>query len=59
MERPAKAPLCERIFAAASASLSEQGSVSPIDVIVCIGWLVPDAVKRWRQGQIDFLEDVA
>jgi len=32
--------------------------VSPLDVLVGIGWLDLGAVKRWRQGQIDDLEHV-
>jgi hypothetical protein len=29
-----------------------------VDVLVGIGWLDPGAVKRWRQGQVDYLERV-
>src|SRR5207249_480586 len=48
--------LDERVRRAAEAALAAQGYVSPLDVIVGIGWLDRGTVKRWRQGQIDCLE---
>jgi hypothetical protein len=50
--------LSERVIRAAEAALASQQYVSPIDVLVGIGWLDPGAVKRWRQGQVDYLERV-
>ena len=50
--------LAERVDEAAAAALAAQDYVSPIDVLVRIGWLDPGAVKRWRQGQVDYLEGV-
>src|SRR5437667_2994530 len=50
--------LADRVAKAAEASLAAQNYVSPVDVLVGIGWLDPGAVKRWRQGQIDYLERV-
>jgi hypothetical protein len=50
--------LADRVVKAAEAALAAQGSVSPIDVLVGIGWLDPGAVERWRRGQIDCLEHV-
>jgi len=47
--------LRERVIKAAEATLAAQSDVSPIDVLVGIGWLDPGAVKRWRQGQVDDL----
>jgi hypothetical protein len=32
--------------------------VSAIDILVGIGWLDPEALERWRRGQIDCLEEV-
>ncbi|WP_284273220.1 hypothetical protein [Bradyrhizobium iriomotense] len=32
--------------------------MSAIDVLVGIGWLDPEAVERWRRGQVDHLERV-
>jgi hypothetical protein len=48
--------LADRIVEAAEGTLAVQNYVSPIDVLLGIGWLDPGAVKRWRQGQIDCLE---
>jgi hypothetical protein len=50
--------LADRVAKAAEASLAAQNYVSPVDVLVGIGWLDPGAVKRWRQGQVDYLENV-
>src|SRR5207244_4786352 len=48
--------LADRVINAAEASLAGREYVSPIDMLVGIGWLDPGALKRWRQGQIDCLE---
>ena len=48
--------LGERVIKAAEAALAAQNYVSPIDMLVGIGWLDPGAVKRWRQGHVDYLE---
>jgi hypothetical protein len=48
--------LASRVIKAAETALAAQHFVSPIDVLVGIGWLDPGSVKRWRQGQIDYLE---
>jgi hypothetical protein len=53
-----RAKLADRVSKAAETSLAAQHYVSPIDVLVGIGWLDAGAVKRWRQGQIDCLEGV-
>ena len=50
--------LRERVIKAAEAALAAQDYVSPVDVLVRIGWLDPRAVKRWRHGQVDYLERV-
>jgi hypothetical protein len=50
--------LNDRVIKAAEAALATRKYVSPIDVLVGIGWLDPGAVKRWQQGQIDCLEAV-
>jgi hypothetical protein len=47
-----------RVIKAAEASLAARKFVSPVDVLIGIGWLDPGAEKRWRQGQIDYLERV-
>jgi hypothetical protein len=53
-----RAKLADRVGKAAETALAAQHYVSPLDVLLGIGWLDPGAVKRWRQGQIDCLEGV-
>ena len=48
--------LADRVIKAAEAALAAQQYVAPVDVLVGIGWLDVGAVKRWRQGQVDYLE---
>jgi hypothetical protein len=48
--------LADRVVKAANAALTAQGYVSPIDVLVGIGWLDARTVEQWRRGQIDCLE---
>jgi len=50
--------LNDRVVRAAEAALAAQKYASSIDVLVGIGWLDPGAVKRWRQGQVGYLEAV-
>jgi hypothetical protein len=50
--------LYERVAKTAEVALAARKYVSPIDVLVGIGWLDPGAVKRWQLGQIDYLERV-
>src|SRR5215470_8196031 len=56
MNRRNREKLADRIVRAAEAALAAQKYVSPVDVLVGIGWLDPGAVKRWRQGQVGHLE---
>jgi hypothetical protein len=58
MSRKNRVPLADRVARAADAALAAQHFVSAIDILVGIGWLDPGAVKRWRLGQIDCLEEV-
>ncbi len=53
-----RSKLVSRVSKAAEASLAAQDYVSPIDVLIGIGWLDPGAVERWRRGQIEHLERV-
>ena len=48
--------LDDRVIRAAEAALAAQKYVSPVDVLVGIGWLDPGALKRWQQGQVEYLE---
>jgi hypothetical protein len=48
--------LADRVIRAAEDTLAAQKYVSPIDILLGLGWLDPNTLKRWRQGQIDCLE---
>ena len=56
MSRKNRTPLTDRVSRAAAATLTAQGYVSPIDVLVGIGWLDGGAVEEWRRGQIECIE---
>ena len=56
--RKNRRPLVERVVSAAEDVLAAQNYVSPIDVFLGIGWLDPNSLKRWQQGQSDCLERV-
>jgi hypothetical protein len=56
MTRKNRVPLLDCVVRAAMASLADHDYVSPIDVLVGLGWLAPSAVDAWRRGQIDCLE---
>jgi hypothetical protein len=49
--------LDERVIRAAEAALAAQNYVSPVDVLVGIGWLDPGALARWQRGQVAYLEE--
>jgi len=46
----------QRVVKAAETALQDQKYVSPIDVLVGIGWLPPSTVAAWRQGRLPYLE---
>jgi hypothetical protein len=50
--------LFHRVVKAAEAALAAQHYVSCIDVLVGLGWIDSGTVKRWRNGQIEYLERV-
>src|ERR1700737_3901784 len=56
MSRKNRNALADRVVMAAKAALAAQDYVSPIDVLVGIGWLDARTVEHWRRGQIDCLE---
>jgi hypothetical protein len=56
MRSRGKASLKDRVAEAARTALATQQFVSPIDVLMGIGWIDPGTVQRWRQGQIECLE---
>jgi len=47
------------VVVAAEAVLARGTSVSPIDVLVAIGWLPQSTVDGWRRGRVGCLEQVA
>jgi hypothetical protein len=49
----------ERVARVAEAALAEGSVVSPVDVLIGLGWLTPQAVDAWRQGRVDDLERLA
>lgn len=53
-----RSALAARVAKAAEVSLAAQHYVSPLNVLVGIGWLDLGAVERWRRGQIPYLERV-
>lgn len=50
--------LSERVTRAAEDALADRKYVSPIDVLLGIGWLNPSTLKDWRLGRVDCLERV-
>jgi hypothetical protein len=48
----------ERVADAAGRTLAAQKYVSAVDVLLGIGWLDPNSMRRWRLGQVDCLEQV-
>jgi hypothetical protein len=57
MAKKNRVALIDRVTQAANAILAEQNHVSPVDMLVGIGWLDPGAMQRWRRGQIECLEE--
>jgi hypothetical protein len=58
MNKQNRGALLDRVVKAAEASLAARNYVSPVDVLVGIGWLDPGTLERWRRGQVDCLERV-
>lgn len=50
--------LSDRVVRAAERALNDQKYVSPVDVLLGIGWLDPSSLKNWRLGRVDYLERV-
>jgi len=51
-----KEKLERRIIQAAHVTMGEQKYVSAIDILIRVGWLMPNSVKEWRLGRVDYLE---
>lgn len=47
-----------RVREVAERTLAEQHVVSPVDVLLGLGWLAPSHVDRWEQGRVPDLEGV-
>ena len=47
------------MVAAAEDLLGQGNSVSPVDVLMTIGWLPRSVIDGWRQGRVECLEQVA
>jgi hypothetical protein len=52
----AQRSLRTRVVAAAREALAQQGSVTPVDVCLGLGWLHQVNVDDWRYGRVDDLE---
>jgi hypothetical protein len=48
----------QRVARAAGAAVQDQGYVSPVDVLVGMGWLPQVLCDHWRQGRVPYLEQV-
>jgi hypothetical protein len=46
----------QRVVRAAESALGQQRFVSPVEVLLGLGWLAPRHVDEWRQGRIECLE---
>jgi hypothetical protein len=52
-----RVPLSDRVSEAAEAALTAQNYVSPVDLLLGLGWLAPSSERRWRLGAIASLEE--
>jgi hypothetical protein len=59
LSQVAASKLERRISTAAQDALARQKFVSPVDVLVGMGWLAPGMVDDWRRGRVDRLERCA
>jgi hypothetical protein len=57
MHSQGRKKLDDRVIRAAEAALAAQNYVSPVDVLVGIGWLDPGSLARWQRGQVACLEE--
>lgn len=46
------------VMKAAKQTLDRQGYVSPLEVMIALGWLHPIHAQDWRRGKVPFLEKV-
>ena len=57
MRHGSQRSLESRVVAAAEQALARQGSVTPVDVCLGLGWLHDSHVDDWRRGRADDLEE--
>ena len=57
MSSKSRVPLVDRVTEAAEAALTAESYVSPVDILLGMGWLDPNSERRWRQGLIASLEE--
>lgn len=50
--------LNRRVARAAAEALAKQGLVTPLDVLIGLGWLHPAHLDPWRQGRVSDLEQL-
>lgn len=53
-----KQTLEQRVITVASNVLNSKNVVSPIDILLGIGYLPPSSLKNWQQGKVPYLETV-
>jgi hypothetical protein len=58
VNRRPTASLDTRVTAAAESALKRTKAVSPLDVLVGLGWLPPSHVDIWRQGRAESLQEL-
>jgi len=51
-------PLFPRVERAVAAMLAKGNVVAPVDVLVAMQLLAPDALTDWRRGRVPYLEKV-
>ncbi len=56
MSTPTSSSIEARVARAAAAALDAQEYVSPIDVLLHLGWLAQARLDEWRHGRLPFLE---
>jgi hypothetical protein len=54
-----RAKLERRIAASATSALRARQVVTPVEVLIGVGWLKPADVEAWRRGRVPYLERVA
>lgn len=59
MNKANQAKLARQIATAAGHALSTRQVVTPLDVLVGIGWLPAAQVEAWRRGRVTYLERIA